>query len=679
MSNLIEKKAMTPEEKSKLLKATIVSAVSAAGIGAFVRNMRMKKAREKAQDTEKSKNAIIVPVRKTKFLEGLPTPEELAESRGEIAGAQQPEQLPVPSDVLALPAPEVGHEMTPEEIAAKKKEIMRANSRRFDYFGKAASTKKPQTEKKAVDGILDSIFHPIDSSKRVLSAALDKPVWFTAGALGSIYLAAKISDAINERRKQMAKDRLEDARSEYVGLLEGGEKVASDIRDNTGIMLGGAFLVPLALSALVTNKIIQNRKNDKKKEREASDTYPDEPIILYKTSEAKEIPMTADAALAFMAVNREIMKCAELESRDSEFTKSAQDVDGSMVDLINEQAMRPENNAYLADLVYGAYSKDQTRQERGMNGIVVNYLTSLGFDPKDAEALMAAKDVTSVTPIAAKNPAAIPALLKLNAARQNIGPLKSAVVASPKFRETVASKFGDKDNKEFGTIKGQIIDAEMPNSWVGRTFKKDSMLYRFFKWLSDVFGFTDKKFAEGMNNAFDNYGKAQNGQTAGQNPAVSQSSAATPAAATARPATSQQAAGDARTQAQQKAQSLADVNPELADRIDRAFANYRTIGIWTADDELTARVRDARPQQPAQQPQLSQNQKSYGDKVMKAVGQHGNPLRYVPQGNPQATARQTTPQPQQPTQQNKTTRQELPPEIKDMLTKMIWPKIELPK
>ena len=228
MRNMIEKKAMSPEDKAKLLKASLVAAVSTAGIGAFVRNLRLRKSREKAMETEKARNTIIVPVKKTKFMEGLPTPEELAESRGETAVTDEQTLIPEDVETKALTAPEEVSEMTPEEIAAKKKAILASNGRKFNFFGKAASVKKAGAEKKAVDGFLDSVIHPIDSTKRIFQTAIDKPVWFTAGALGSIYLAAMISDAINERRKQTAKARLEDARAEYVDLLEGDEKKASD-------------------------------------------------------------------------------------------------------------------------------------------------------------------------------------------------------------------------------------------------------------------------------------------------------------------------------------------------------------------------------------------------------------------------------------------------------------------
>ena len=359
----------TASDRAKYVKAMVASAIAAAGIGAVAKNIKERKARAEANNVSTSKNTIVVPVLKSRFMEGLPTPEELKKSRGEgesATDAGSPAQLTAQAQQTA---------MTPEEIAAKKREIV--GGRKFDFFGKRAE-KASDGEKKdggsgsdggkdgkddkddkggrllfrdqngkfvspsdpvAVEsveksaegegydwtkGIFNTIFHPIDSAGVMFDAAKDKPVLMTAGAVGSIILAAKISDSINKMRRERSKDRLDKARSQYVSLLEGGdgEKTAQaqiqsgkDPRVPAGALIGGAFMVPLALTALVTNRIIENRKNEKKREKEVSDSYPDEPIILYKTSEDKEIRISPETALFAIMVKSSMYESVEAEER----------------------------------------------------------------------------------------------------------------------------------------------------------------------------------------------------------------------------------------------------------------------------------------------------------------------------------------------------------------------------
>lgn len=353
-----EKRAASSDERIKYIKAAIVASIAAAGIGALVRSEKSRKDRKKSMDAEKSENAIVVPVKRSKFMEGLPTPSELAASRGESDSAQAP---------VALPGPSVSDAMGADDIAAIKREILRG--RKVDFFGKRAADKekdeegrgKEVTEEKydgrtvlrdqtgkfvsptdpaAVEqvkeaqlvGIWDSIAHPIDSAERIGKAIVDKPIMFTAGALGSIYLAKKISDAINSIRRERAKERLDDARQRYVDLLESdNEKVAqekgTDVRDLTGTMIGASFFVPLAITALVTNKIIENRRREKAKSKDMSDSYPDEPYILYKVSEDRSMKVSPEAMLTLLSIKRAMIEDAEAEEalrRSGECEKTAQ-------------------------------------------------------------------------------------------------------------------------------------------------------------------------------------------------------------------------------------------------------------------------------------------------------------------------------------------------------------------
>ena len=364
----------TAADRATYVKAMVASAIAAAGIGAVAKNIRERKARAEANNVSTSKNTIVVPVLKSKFMEGLPTPDDLKKSRGEGESASSDTQTSQTAQAAQTAQP--SQTMTPEEIAAKKREIV--GGRRVDFFGKRAE-KTEKTEKSdkgegesksegekgekkdekegrllfrdqngkfvspsdpvAVEsveksaegegydwtkGIFNTIFHPIDTAGVMFNAAKDKPVLMTAGAVGSIILAAKISDSINKMRRERSKDRLDKARSQYVALLEGGdsEKVAADIpagqdpRVPAGALIGGAFVVPLALTALVTNRIIENRKNEKKREKEMSDSFPDEPIILYKTSEDKEIRISPETALFAIMVKSAMYESVEAEERN---------------------------------------------------------------------------------------------------------------------------------------------------------------------------------------------------------------------------------------------------------------------------------------------------------------------------------------------------------------------------
>lgn len=348
---------MTNEERNKIIKAIILAGVTASGIGVYTKYRKSKK--EQNKRVEDDKNTIIVPIKKSKFLEGIPTPNELEESRG----------------ITMLEAPSLTNDsieptLSAEDIDWKKKEILRNNGKKFNFFGKAAehdSTKNESPDKqkendgeddehneddnltedkendglsknnerkyyrnqdgefvsptdptaveeseKNAEGIVDLFVSPIQSVKRVFGSAADRPVWYTAGALGSIYLAAKISDTINEHRRKKAQENLEQSRDEYVNLIQQGEeKVAADVRDVAGVVLGSSFVVPMALTALLTTKVIENRKKEKKQAKESKSSFPDEPIILYKTSEAKEIKTTPEAMLASIIFKRDMLMSEE--------------------------------------------------------------------------------------------------------------------------------------------------------------------------------------------------------------------------------------------------------------------------------------------------------------------------------------------------------------------------------
>lgn len=376
MNNAIEK-AASPD-RDQIIRNAVVAAIAAAGIGAVARDMHSKKKRREINDATQSKNAIVVDVKKSKFMEGLPTPDELAESRGESAAqAKAPAQIEAPAEKpVANPAENA---VPGGDIAAMKREILKNKGRKVDFFRKAAETasvkveeKKPvqedekgeekKEEKKEeksesgrllfrgsdgkfvsptdplaiadvekdaeydwMKGVVNTVAHPIDTLGVMWNAAKDKPVEYTVGAVGTIWLATLISDAINKARREKSKKTLDDARDEYVSILEGGgnEKTAQDDpRAAAGAILGAAFIAPAAIGAIITNKIIENRRAAKKKEEDMSDSYPDDPIIMYKTSEDKEMQITPETALFGFLVKRAMILSAEAD--EANMVKAAQ-------------------------------------------------------------------------------------------------------------------------------------------------------------------------------------------------------------------------------------------------------------------------------------------------------------------------------------------------------------------
>lgn len=335
-SETIEKKADV--DRSKAIKAAIAAAVASAGVGAFVSGLKAKKNREKALDAFKSKNAIVVPIGIPDFVKDLPTPEEFKKM---YAGSPDSSSADMSAEDIASRKKDIlkgrkvnffkrankdqGESKTEQEGGEKKKELVseekidgRAVLRGQD--GKFVSPTDPvavqQVEKEA--GIWDAVKGWGDRAK---GAFMGSPVVYTAGALGSLYLAAMIADYVNKKRREKTEENVDAAREEYVEKLqsEGGEKNASGegsgLPEWAGTAFGASFFVPLAVTALVTNKILENRKQEKKKQKEMADSYPDDPIILYRTIDkmagCREAEVSPENFIAALSMKVAMIKSAE--------------------------------------------------------------------------------------------------------------------------------------------------------------------------------------------------------------------------------------------------------------------------------------------------------------------------------------------------------------------------------
>ena len=480
-NGIVEKKATTSEERANYIKAAILAAVGGAGIGELIRRRKARKARAKESNPETARNTIIVPIKKTKFLEELPTPQELAESRGEQLG-QETASILAPA-ISSTPA-EIGstvtsgsEAMTQEQIAAKKKEIL-GNGRKFNFFGKRAAAKTAQeaageekkNEKHATEKDAFDLFGLGELGKENVKAIFDKPVLFTAGALGSVYIAAKISDAINERRRAKAKERLENAREEYIGLLEGSEKKAQDDWSTLpGRVLGTAFFVPAALTALVTAKIIENRKNEKKQQKEMSDSYPDDPIILYKTSEAKEIPMSPEAMIAMITVKRAMIEDIERNhfmSKSAQLGLPQQTAGYGMAANTISNAWDSLNSATRESAMDDAfeYLLDDKNSD-----LVLNLVKAYGPGGKQEQRDAAYRAIASGLGTTRN-------WWKGNDKFWKDPGFMSALVADPRMNDMLASRFNN--NAKYVAYRNSIIDHEL-----GKTFKQGGILHSIISWI----------------------------------------------------------------------------------------------------------------------------------------------------------------------------------------------------
>lgn len=498
---------MTDLEKMKYLRASILAAVGAAAVGAVARGRKAKKDREKAMDVASSSNAIVVPISKKKFLEGLKTPEE---QRAEFEGKRKIESDEKPQ--LAAPTTDL---TAPVDVASMKKDILKR--RKFDFFGKRASVKTAQHDEKndgesgddkktevvseekidgrvvlrGQDGKFVSPTDPVAVQNAEKSAGIiddfkrglkEHPVALTAGAIGSVMLAAKISDMINERRREKAKSRLDDARERYVALLEGGdgnEKVANDKSDSLsnlgGRVVGTAFLVPLALTAMVTNKIIENRKAEKKRRSEMSDSYPQDPTILYRTYDGDTLKIAADTALMAIMVKRAMIEDAE--RAQSAFVKSA----------------GPNANNY--QMPTSGYSDED------YNNAIRTATDYVGNDDNADEALKMIDAYKN-----GKEYDARPWYAKMLGAGQ--------IYKDPEFKRRLAQNAGFQDalvrqfgrNKKFIDYKNRQIDDYFSNKW---KLQKGGLLHAIMSWLAKNLGFGDWMFNRELKNRLADAGTAK--------------------------------------------------------------------------------------------------------------------------------------------------------------------------
>lgn len=629
---VIEKKAVSREDRQKYIKYAITSAVAAAGISSLVRDIKGRKDRAKALDAEKGSDSIVVPMSIRNFMKDLPTPAEQAEEVGATKAIASNPEVPM---------------LSADDIAARKKEIL--GSRRFDFFGgrKAAEVKSnkedaedakdddkktddskfegnggsnsdgkgrvvlrdqsgkfvsptdpvavAQVEKYAASGydwskFLEFFSSPVESGKVVWNSMLDHPVAWTAGGLTSLWLAEKLSDVINSYRKDRSKSNLNAAREEYIKLLQNEddgnpESVKSaesndDPRVTIGKVLGGAFIIPATLTALVAHRVIENRKAEKKRQGEMADSYPRDPTVLYRTiddldqekvaegsgypaiiykaASGNEIEMTPASALALMSIQRDMMMAAERSDqygmmKSSSIISTTGENVGRAIGRQLPKVMKWTKNWFSPE----GRDKNLRGMSEGIAGAVVpsyndeqaeNYFMGLMENPNNTErayklisgmpelggtGLSAEDTMKLVEEMARSRSDTVGALQFKGYANdpKNIENLKNRLRTSPRMQEFMASRLSDsKYDNTFGKIREQKV-----NKWLADSgMDTNGIMYQVMSWIMNNMGLGRYFARNQVNSQFDQWrNAAANPQQPSGNVATTPTTPTTPTAAPA--------------------------------------------------------------------------------------------------------------------------------------------------
>lgn len=497
---MTKKSNMSPWQR-KALASSVAAALLTGGIGASIRRSRDRKEREKSTDIESMKNAIIIPLRKDKFLEGLPTPDEFAKAKGDVSSDGGTAATAVPEN--------------PAELEALKRKILQKKARAIDFFAKSSEEQKDdnaaglvaakdeggkapevagdkkkddksdmprdelgrfvsptdpvgvasaeKTAANPVGFVADTVeagMHPFGALSGALTYMKDNAMPFALGASGAIVLAAKIVDAVNRRRADKAKKETDKARYEYAKLLQsGGEKTAQINADKNNAVkamgwLASAFGIPFVFSAMIANRVMEKRKEDKELAKEKSDSFPEPTYMYYKTAEAQEIRMTPETALALIMVKTAMFEFVEEAERSTVIEKDAAFGAWSVEDATKaaiEAIKKEENAGYLLDLV-----KHMHDNKGDISGA------------KDIFAKMLGSQAT------------------LHSRAFNNPEVWKAVVSSKDVSDTIADRFANKKYADtWGAYGDELMEEGIAKRW---GLKAGGWLHRFISWLAKITG-----------------------------------------------------------------------------------------------------------------------------------------------------------------------------------------------
>ena len=186
-----------------------------------------------------------------------------------------------------------------------------------------------------IEDVLQGAANLFGTTKDTVSNAAGTAAGYIGGGLAGIYAVKGISHLVNKIRAKKAKKRLEESQKKYIKALTAEHNEESDpwgeisksaqasgsptpATDNTLAWMAGGVMLPFVTTALLTYKLLENRRKAKKEGEKLKRTFPEEPLVLYKTSEDKCVPVRFGSVLALVDINRKF-----IEMEESRITKKA--------------------------------------------------------------------------------------------------------------------------------------------------------------------------------------------------------------------------------------------------------------------------------------------------------------------------------------------------------------------
>lgn len=551
-SEFAEKRAMTNEELRTYAAYVLGTGAALAGIGLASRGKNSKERANKDTRSPENPDTITVNVNKSRFMEGLPSPEQFAAERAPVV--VQAAESAVPQGATSEVA----------DVAALKKGILRGVGRKLNFFGKAAESDKsdkpadseetgndgsgreerPYGDENSDDGpkllrnelgqfmsprdpaaaeetkeaadrgsITDVFTSPgkvIDTAKRW---AVDYPLQITGGTIASIYLAKKIIDIVNEHRKPKSEKDLEASRDSYVAMLQGDgrEKDAAAEEDRGGwlatyapFILGASWIVPGALGAMIANRVLENRKEEKRQKKEESNSFPDEPTILYKTSSGDKMKISPETALGAILVKQAMIESVERMETEAAMAKSASVGEGILTGTLGAvPIVGPFLSAASAAAGRIGSAAGKVQDLSDLNKFKSTFENGMPTD-KTWELIGSDK----------MNDRLYDIVSNMNGGGQGgIGELSKyigedaarAIISDPRLQDIIVSKM---DNSKYAGTWGKLRDDRIKEwmqgqDWIGKGAWGD-----LIRWLASITGLDKYYFNKHMGEAFANLAKA---------------------------------------------------------------------------------------------------------------------------------------------------------------------------
>ena len=596
---------------AKVVAAIIFGGGGAAMLAEMARKEKMEKKKINDRGDVSPADAIVVSLSRNSLLRDIPLPRDqrkITNNNGEKLLGASPE---IKDERSVSDA---------EDIEKRKKEILMASkSGKFDFFGKVAATVDKEDDKKIDDEQIKSdgkhiVSDKVDNATEAAeggdvpeksdtvhqpakkkdpednlpprnelgqftsptdptgvrgaekdAGALDylmerakMPILYTGGAFASLYLASKITDAINKNRVEESEDGVEKSRKAYISKLngvdndddseEGKQEKVAGLLDSATTGAIAAFLIPGAMTYYVVKKIMENRRLEKEKTKSFAKSMPDEKTFLYKVSEDCSYEVSPKTVLAMLYMNKRLIEGSGSGIQKSagwfdnfRFNASPYDVDTAKERLFKHLS-NPENDADLLEMAKAYEAGDYDKAKSVAAGMI-----PLGERAWHSKAFL--------------NPDVIKSLRE-----------------DPRMATLINNRFADPTKQNtWGAWGDQLVDKNL-----AKKFKPGSIMHSIVSWLYKTFGFGRGAIYDRVNGMFgpeeeENAANGGNAQaTNGKPPASAQAASGQPPAS-AQTASAQQSAGAQPAGAQQpdSAQAGRVKNPVVpSEKARDAVTNY---------------------------------------------------------------------------------------------------------